>query len=62
MAIRLPYGLVEFKLHSIADEDTIDVEADKGLTLLDVCQNEGVDVTGEKKFDVMMISCLRWRW
>nr|AFL03356.1 2Fe-2S ferredoxin 8b10 [Blastocystis sp. ATCC 50177/Nand II] len=36
---------VEFKLHSVADEDTIDVEADKGLTLLDVCQNEGVDVT-----------------
>ena len=53
---------MEFKLHSVADEDTIDVEADKGLTLLDVCQNEGVDVTGNRWFDFVMISGLRRRW
>ena len=37
---------MEFKLNSIADEETIEVEADEGDTLLDVCQNEGVDITG----------------
>ncbi|CBK22875.2 uncharacterized protein [Blastocystis hominis] len=36
---------VEFALHSVADEDTIEVEADKGTTLLEVCQNEAVDIT-----------------
>ena len=40
------FALVEFALHSVADEDTIEVEADKGTTLLEVCQNEAVDITG----------------
>ena len=53
---------MEFKLHSVADEDTIDVEADKGLTLLDVCQNEGVDVTGDSTFHSLRTSGLRRRW
>lgn len=36
---------VEFAIHSLADEETIEVEADKGTTLLEVCQNEAIDIT-----------------
>ena len=38
--------LVEFSLHSAADEDTYEVEADKGATILDICQSNGVEITG----------------
>ena len=46
MLVRASSRVVEFKLNSLADEETIEVEADEGATLLDVCQNEGVDITG----------------
>ncbi|KAK8791654.1 hypothetical protein WA538_002860 [Blastocystis sp. DL] len=36
---------VEFSLHSAADEDTYEVEADKGATILDICQSNGVEIT-----------------
>lgn len=56
------YVLVEFAIHSVADEDTIEVEAVKGTTLLEVCQNEAVDITGSCSIRVSRYSCLRWRW
>ena len=38
--------IVEFSIHSVADDDTIEVEAEKGSTILDVCQENGVEITG----------------
>lgn len=37
---------VEFSIHSVADDDTVEVEAEKGSTLLDVCQDNCVEITG----------------
>ena len=39
-------SLVEFQLRSVADEEVIDVEVDEGTTILDVCKDECVDITG----------------
>lgn len=38
--------IVEFSIHSVADDDTMEVEAEKGSTILDVCQENGVEITG----------------
>lgn len=38
--------IVEFKIHSVADEETIEVEVEPGTSILDVCREECVDVTG----------------
>ena len=55
-------NIVEFAIHSLADEETIEVEADKGTTLLEVCQNEAIDITGFHLRGVLTNSCLRRRW
>ena len=54
-------NIVEFAIHSLADEETIEVEADKGTTLLEVCQNEAIDITGFCLHGVITNSCLRRR-
>ena len=39
-------SLVEFQIRSVADEEVIDVEVNEGTTVLDVCKDECVDITG----------------
>lgn len=46
---RIIDSIVEFSIHSVADDDTMEIEAEKGSTILDVCQENGVEITGISK-------------